>query len=501
MLGPSHYLLTKVAFDLLYSQAPKLPLHMAAENIAKAAEKVDDKNDLELVDVEVKRDDPHDNSDSSFLDKEDIPGYVAINGFKYTALNHFIDIRKGSGQFDDFDGYSYQKGSASREEFEFASEEADKIGDKFLTFISGKKVDEGINWYYNDSYVHVQAQPWYRGCSPSTERYSFPADKRIYSSMRDELGARFPLADNMGAKGKGTPYSVFMPVDNMARYWFAEYLRGRGPDSLGYVMHAIQDASIPHHAAGCCGNWHGTYEKKLDSYLHYWLNEAAFRDEVTKLFRQWYKDDSSQPTAISVNDWNKLPAKNWRTDFLVTWLALNSYKEYAGTYNNFRNGFKFDEGSAKNLVKLALTMSMLFLAKAANYAPSGGEVLSRELTANTLVHDFETVQQGKFADYLFKITNTGNAEISIKSIIPPKTSAFQVTQPSLPLILKPGQSFNINTRFAPITPLVNVFGKPFPLNLNAKLSFFDDQINIYSNATNFPQLVLHVKGMGISKLK
>ena len=73
--------------------------------------------------------------------------------------------------------------------------------------------------------MHAPGQPWYRHCSPSIERYSFFYEKGIYRSLEEESRARFPLADSTGERGKGIPYSIFMPVDNMARYWYEEFLR------------------------------------------------------------------------------------------------------------------------------------------------------------------------------------------------------------------------------------------------------------------------------------
>lgn len=138
---------------------------LRASIVAESA-KVDEYRDLELVDVEGlssdARDDPH--KDDAWYVAEDIPRYahtLPLLGTKcHTAFNHFIDIKKGPGQFDDYDGYSYCKGSASRGEYKLDL---------------GPRPDEAIIWYPNDEYVRAPGQSWYRGCSPSVERYSFPA--------------------------------------------------------------------------------------------------------------------------------------------------------------------------------------------------------------------------------------------------------------------------------------------------------------------------------------
>lgn len=342
----------------------------ADTKLVKEAPAVDDYYDLEFVDVEGGigsggRDDPHKDEWDAI---DDEPHYTE-EGMNLTAFNHFIDIKKGPGLFDDYDGYSYNKGSASRDQYQSASDAASGTLAKLMGKITGFKVDEGINWWLNDEYVHAPGQQWYRGCSPSVERYSFPSDKRVYPTARDELLARFPVANSTGTTGRGIPYSVFMPVDNMARYWYGRFEATKDPATLGPVMHAIQDASVPHHAAGYMGNWHNRYEADLESRIPGWMNEPSFENEVKALVQAWSRHDPSPPTTLSVNEWSRQPAINWRIDQMVTWVALNAYKEYSNTYNHFRNGYRFDANSARNLTKLATAMSILALKKACGYVP------------------------------------------------------------------------------------------------------------------------------------
>ncbi len=135
-------------------------------------------------------------------------------------------------------------------------------------------------------------------------------------------------------------------------------------------MHAIQDASVPHHAAGYCGNWHYRYETDLQSNIPKWLGYTGFTNDVKRLFTHWNKDDEAPPSHLNVGDWDKEPARNWRIDQLVTWVALNAYREYDETYNHFRDDYKFDEYSAINLVKIATAMSLLVLKNAATQLQS-----------------------------------------------------------------------------------------------------------------------------------
>jgi hypothetical protein len=337
----------------------------APVKLIQEAPAVDDYADLEFVDVEGGigdggRDDPH---EDEWLAIDDRPHY-GEDDCSLTAFNHFIDIRKGPGLFDDYDGYSYQRGSGSKEQYQDASDAAPSSLARLAAKITGYKVDEGLNWWFNDEYIHAPGQPWYRACSPSIERYSFPGDMGRYASVEEESVARFPPANSTGAKGKGIPHSVFMPVDNMARYWYGRFRDTHDPAALGPVLHAIQDASVPHHAAGCMGNWHADYEEDLDDSIAGWLLDPGFENDVKALVAAWSQDDPSPPTSLSVDDWDETPAVNWPVEQLVTWLALNGYHEYAVTYDNFRNGYSLDTNSARKLTGLATAMSVLVLKKA-----------------------------------------------------------------------------------------------------------------------------------------
>jgi hypothetical protein len=361
MNSAAHRWVTEKVFQLLGDIDSYHLFLGSARTVIEEACKVDDYEDVELVDVEglgIGRDDPH---DTSFWDIEDQPHY-RYEDRSFTAFNHFIDIKKGPGLFDDYDGYSYRKGSASRDEYQKADDVVYGFWQKLFASLSGKKVDEGLNWWFNDEYVHAPGQPWYRGCSPAVERYSFPEERGIYSSKKAELQMRFPLAESTGQGGMGIPYSVFMPVDNMARYWYSQFFQTRDPVTLGPVMHAIQDASIPHHAAGYNGNWHARYEADLDTAIGNWFGDPnQFNAEVKTLYAQWNRLDPSPPNHLNVADWVKVPASNWRIDQLVTWVALNAYREYDQTYHHFRNGYQFNKGSAKELTKIATAIGLLVL--------------------------------------------------------------------------------------------------------------------------------------------
>ena len=367
MLVKSHRKVTKEAFSILRVVGGENSLLKHRDTVVEEAGSVDDYRDLEFIDVESwagpitggsGRDDPH---RSSAGDDDDVARYT-YEGHVYTAFNHFIDIKKGRGTYDDYDGYSYRRGSASDGEYQDADDAKKDWKIKLLTHLTGhRKVDDALNYWFNDEYVHAPGQSWYRGCSPAVERYAFPTEN---GSIEDELRARFPLADYKGKSGKGIPYSVFMPVDNMAWYWYNLFINTQYPPALGPVMHAIQDASVPHHAAGYNGNWHSRYENDLHSCLNEWFRDECFVEGIKRLYKGWKDADGALPNRLSRSDWGKVPNIGSRSDTLVTWVALNAYKAYAGTYNHFRNGYRFDAGSAKELTQIATAMSMLFLSKA-----------------------------------------------------------------------------------------------------------------------------------------
>lgn len=364
----SHELLTKKVIEWLTERDPGFALADHKEDIVENSGEADTLSDMEFIDVEGGllghgRDNPHKKEGNKIDDKP----HTANPLIAFTTFNHFIDIRKGEGIFDDYDGYSYKRGSGRTGEYQDATAATDNMWASFISGLLGKKVDDAVNWWFNDEYVHAPGHEWYDGCSPAVERYSFYRDKGIYANIDEEAIARFPIADSTGKKGKGIPYSVFMPVDNLARYWYGKFQETGEPVHLGMVMHAIQDASILHHAAGCLGNWHGRYEREIRSSLNNWLNADRFKPGTIALYNEWNKIDDTPPANLAVNDYNKIPKKNWRIDMLVTWMALNAFHSYANTYHHFADGYFFDEKNSHEITMQAAALCMLVLKNAAEY--------------------------------------------------------------------------------------------------------------------------------------
>ncbi len=382
--GESHRRLTEYSLNLIREINKGSIFYQARQDIIDEVAEPDNYRDLEFVDVESLqysggRDDPH---VKTVADNDDVPRYDT-QGFIFAAFNHYIDIRKGPGLFDDYDGYSYMKGSASRNQYQNAWDAKDDWKIELVAKLTGhKKVDDGIAYWFNDEYVHAPGMKWYRGCSPSIERYSFPRDKKTYATVEDEAVARFPLADSTGKSGKGIPYSVFLPLDNLARYWYIVFLYANPgkmnvPALFAPVLHAIQDAIVPHHGAGCNGNWHNRWENTFEENLETWLSQEEFKRDAQALYVGWRQNRIPAPIPLKPDDWKQAPSINWTIDQLVTWLAICSCREYEHTYNLFKDGYKVDLDCCKRMARTATAMALLVYDKAVE------DIAGRALAAAT----------------------------------------------------------------------------------------------------------------------
>ena len=354
MNGQSHRLTTTMVFDLLDKlEGYELSFANDRADIVKMAINVDRQNDMEMVKVKglvrFRWNDP--NNRPKFMPKmmHDTPSYSwdikkDWPFLRWTALNHYIDIGKGSGTYDDYDGYSYYHGSASK---------MDK----------GMGADSFAAVYLDIRYLHAPGHPFYDNCSPAIERYSRFFDKKKFSSLEEESQARFPLSPGRPALNAGYPYSVFLPIDNITRYWYERYAETRDSDCVGWVCHTIQDCSIPMHASAVIGNYHHAYEKRLDQMWEEVLEDQEFKDHVIELFHSFEGHDDDPPTSLDKEDHVKTPFINWRIDMLATWMALNSHKEFNAFYRTMTGDFEPDLESMRELLAKAVAMSMIVTLK------------------------------------------------------------------------------------------------------------------------------------------
>jgi hypothetical protein len=159
----------------------------------------------------------------------------------FTANSHYIDMSgRDSAEFDDYDGY------CSRSAVQEAAWES----------TVGMSPDELVAWWFNDEYVGIEP-----GDSPALYRYASSALAGAGAdAVEEELEDRFPQFAGRFQQ------SVFMPLDNMATYWYNRFidLGDHEPRNLGPVLHAAGDATIPMHAHGVRGVWHTTYEDEVE---------------------------------------------------------------------------------------------------------------------------------------------------------------------------------------------------------------------------------------------
>lgn len=332
MMGPTHRTVTKKAFRALEALLPGVELTLGEyDDTAAANSNTDRLEDLLFMAGNVEID--------QFFTGGNVIGIeptYTVFGKNTTAFNHFIDIRKADllgqsrGVVDDFDGYSYRRGSASMNEYEPLSNAAYEFG-------LGKDALEATNLKTDQAFAKFLGQPGSRVVTPLDGNYSDVLQKYSYHS---ENTPQIPFADEMRLRFPETiDHAVFMPLDQFGRYWHERFVRLGNLEDLGRMMHAVQDASVPHHAAGCMGNYHSDYEMQLAKLAGYWCChdtdfEAAHRRNVLA----WCRWDDSPPETLSVGDWGLVPAINWRMDHLITWLALNAYRYYAQVFNHFRDG-------------------------------------------------------------------------------------------------------------------------------------------------------------------
>lgn len=347
-------------------------------------------NNLEFVNVEGKKDDPH---TSSAQDKDD-EARCSDFGECFTSYLHFIDIRAGKNSSNDYNGYSYGINNVSKGEYydgNSVTDMANKKGKESIGTINGfgifatdaifelkKTTDSQLSYWFNDEYIHTPGKNWYRHCSPSVWNYCFNTTNKY-----DYIAKNYPTAEDTGHEQQGVPYSVFASVDDLGRFWYEKFLLSGDCNDLGPVLHAVQDACIPHHAAGFMGNHHSVYESAIEDHYNTILSSSdqkkTFNDKALSYFKKWQNTSSTVSDITYPTDLNKIPSKSWRIDFLITWMALQAYENYKKYYdisvqqkaNRFSNE-RFDTSKCESgyindledLLAKALAMTMLVIEKA-----------------------------------------------------------------------------------------------------------------------------------------
>jgi hypothetical protein len=527
MDGTGHEVVTRLAFRCLRLLAPRLGILFSESDVATRAVNIDNEKDLEFVDVEGSpvsdaRDDPH-KDDIWYSAVDDTAHYEELST-PLTTYSHFIDIGKGGGKFDDYDGYSYETGSARDNQHQLAADAVGSIWEEVLITLigGGKKVDEGLAWWFNDEYVHSPDKKWYKNCSPATERYAHCVLKGDRASLASECRMRYPWAVRAaGQANHGIPFSTFPPVDNLGLHWWNAFEATRNPASLGPVLHAIHDASIPHHAGCHSGNWHGRYEKDVSAHLAGWCAHSSFEASVVKLFKDWNVDDNAPPTSLSLADrTNRQPARNWSIDMMITWMALHAYDAYANTYGFFAEGYRFDEAVARDLTLKAAALSLLVLARAGGYqAP---QVLKGPvLVGFPHFTRFGYLPRSERKRRTLTVKNTGDADLRVSAISLGGSRVFSVVAPDLPAVVEPGGSLKFEATFTAPSfarpTRARSFGRDLSLKLqrlgrspaavaalldktpsqDPRFKTYKGVVRVVSDAQNTPSLELYLEAGGL----
>lgn len=109
------------------------------------------------------------------------------------------------------------------------------------------------------------------------------------------------------------PHVPMPPVDNLGWYGHEQYSAGHGTKYLGYMLHALADASVPMHVTGAFGWGHRPYEDAV-TMLHEDLLIGNRRTEPTrlnasvlpraqayyKIISDWRAANPAQPNGIPV---------------------------------------------------------------------------------------------------------------------------------------------------------------------------------------------------------
>ncbi|MHA2272525.1 MAG: hypothetical protein ACXACI_11735 [Candidatus Hodarchaeales archaeon] len=389
----THVRLSSKALELLRDEIPHSGVIINAEVIAQTADNPDEWDDIEFVIVRGNPDDPHEGG-RRFNLWRDTFGHE-FRDHNFGSFNHYIDIRKGKGRFDDYDGYSGQSAEAAHhcqgvlaakaieEEvpaFSFISGLL-KIANRFIDLDEAFSVDKAVMLWGRNQYVHAPGHKWYdydEVCSPACEKYNREGENsttRFPAITKDSLLRRIWRFFWRKSKHEGIPWSIFYPVDNMAFYYYDSFLKSREDtpkyNHLGVVLHAAQDAAVPQHSAGVVGNWHDHYEDSFHEEMEQWLDDDAFIQESVAFFDLWKNSDApiAEPfeyTGLVDCPRNLVPSPDWEIDQLVTWMAFQAYFEYETQGMDQMDDFDGTRvrGSMRELALKALAMSMLVLLKA-----------------------------------------------------------------------------------------------------------------------------------------
>ncbi len=230
-------------------------------------------------------------------------------GHGFTSWFHYIDIRKGKGEVDDYDGFSPTSACWDQWEELCGPEEGGSDGysrfGKYCTFRTG------CNWPFIVDPVDVCIDEWYLdegkivlnpSESPGLYRYCTACLDPTSYTIDEEMSKRRIAGHEFGD-------SIIPPADNAATYWYKQFMQGNhDPRNMGAVLHFLADVSVPHHADGVSGTWHSGYEDEYEIEITPLLTQEMesgdiggpwdIWDEIKKLNDE-YDNDTLRHTSVA----------------------------------------------------------------------------------------------------------------------------------------------------------------------------------------------------------
>ncbi|MBM4461589.1 MAG: hypothetical protein FJ011_28175, partial [Chloroflexi bacterium] len=204
----------------------------------------------------------------------------------FTRNSHYIDLSgRRDPLFDDHDGYSSDS-AVQEEDWEDIE---DVIGFDIPGMDTGSP-DDAVRWWYNDEYVIIDP-PWW---SPALYRY---ATNALAGAGADAVAQE--LADRFPQEAGGFQHSVFMPLDNMATYWYRRFLADHEPRNLGPALHAAGDAAVPMHAHAIHGVWHVPYEDAAQAEITRAISDGDLDQDNIESIVAGYSDDDLRATTVA----------------------------------------------------------------------------------------------------------------------------------------------------------------------------------------------------------
>lgn len=241
-----------------------------------------------------------------------------------TSLQHFLVIPKRPGTIWNTDGYAYRY------------TDMDKDDNDYLAFSSFFVSASDVKL---DTEICVKAlPPWF------------------YRQIRNQ-------ANYQSNAGQEIQRLIFPPSTNLAEYFYEAFVNSspinRHPSSealtqLGYVLHLLQDVTVPHHVLGVLGGKHQEYETLVETL---YLKKKSLRDDMT--ITSHLQNRKCLKDTCAIADLMLELAEHSRSQEL----AAGRYKD--GRYYPGNLSLTESKARARELLNLSIAANIALLKKAA----------------------------------------------------------------------------------------------------------------------------------------